>query len=114
MVILRCVVILRRRRRSAPPVPLRSLRRGAGSGGRSDGRSAVAGGVHSWLVTAFETNVAAGAIATPSDLRSSSSWLAREFDVVRTGCERAAKIGREAASLVQTGLVAPGSDPPRP
>src|SRR5260370_35513451 len=98
MVILRCVVILRRRRRSAPPVPLRSLRRGAGSGGRSDGRSAVAGGVHPWLVTACETNVAACAIAPPSDWRTSSSWLARGFDVDRTGAERTPKLGGAASS----------------
>ena len=49
LVIPHWLVISRCRRRTAPPRPLRPLRHGAGSGGRSD-RSAVARSVpHGWL-----------------------------------------------------------------
>src|SRR5260370_35866584 len=43
-----------------------------------------------------------------------SSWLGREFDQVRTGCELSAKIGVQAASMGETVLVRAASDPAGP
>jgi hypothetical protein len=74
MVVLCWLVILRRRRRAAPPGPLRPLRHGAGSGGRSDHRSAVARGVHSWLATASKPG-SQGAVG-PVDGLATSHHLA--------------------------------------